>query len=134
MAVLQAELTVAPAVDQPAAVARIACAAAFDVLGYGDALDLVRGCALFDVLDGEGRAVASFALRVDQHRACRVLSVKGAGGTSAAGAVAAIAAFCEAERERIGADVLTCETRRPGLVRVLAKRGYSVAGFILKKG
>lgn len=134
MAVLPAVLTVAPAADYPAAVARIAVAAEFDVLGYGDALDLVRGCALFDVLDGEGGAVASFALRVDQHRRCRVLSVTGAGGPSVAGAVDAIASFCEAEAKRIGADVLTCETRRPGLVRLLARRGYSVAGYILKKG
>lgn len=132
MDVLQS-LTVSPAADHPAAIARIAAAESFDVLGFGDALDMVRGCALFDVLDSEGRAAASFALRVDQHRACRVLTVTAAGGDSQAGAVAAMADFCEAEAARIGCDVLTCETRRPGLVRLLQKRGYTVAGYVMKK-
>lgn len=132
--VLQAVLTVAPATDHPAAIARIACAEPYDVLGYGDALDLVEGCALFDVLDGEGRAVASFSLRVDQFRRCRVITVTGAGGSSAAGAADAMAAFCEAEAERIGADLVTCQTRRPGLVRLLGRRGYRVAGYLLSKG
>lgn len=136
VAVLQelTRLTVAPATDHPAAVSRIACAEPFDVLGYGDALDLVDGCALFDVLDGEGRPVASFSLRVDQFRKCRVITVTGAGGSSAAGAVDAMAAFCEAEADRIGADLVTCQTRRPGLVRLLGRRGFRVAGYLLSKG
>ncbi|MDN3923313.1 hypothetical protein [Roseateles violae] len=128
----QEALSVRAAVDIAGTLQRIARAERFDVLGGGCVADLVQGCALFDVMDAAGPR-ASFALRVDQFQGARVLTVTAAGGDSAAGCVAAMVAFAEREAQRIGATVLTCETRRRGLVRVLERHGYRVAGFVMKK-
>lgn len=127
-------LTIRPAVDVPQALALIGRASAFEVTGGGSVADLVRGCALFDVIDGEGRAVAAFALRVDQFDAGREVSVTAAGGLGDSGATEAIAAWCERQaRDRIGARVLTCQTRRRGMVRRLERQGYRVTGYVLTK-
>ena len=127
-------LTIRPAVDLDRSLALIARASAFEVTGAGSVADLVRGCAVFDVVDGQGRAVAAFALRVDQYEAGREVSVTAAGGQGDDGATEAIAQWCEHQaRERIGARVLTCQTRRRGMVRRLERQGYRVTGYVLTK-
>ncbi|OWQ83841.1 hypothetical protein CDN99_25585 [Roseateles aquatilis] len=129
-----AALTVRQSVDRARSLALIERAAAFEVTGGVTVNDLVNGCALFDVVDGEGRAVAAFALRVDQFEAGRQLSVTAAGGEGDNGATEAMAAWCERQAgEHIGARVLTCQTRRRGLVRRLERQGYRVTGYVLSK-
>jgi len=129
-----AALSVRQAVDVPAALERLSLAGSFEVTGGGTVADLAQGCALFDVIDAQGRAVASFALRVDDFERDRHLTVTAAGGDSASGATEAIAQWCEREaREHVGARVLTCQTRRRGLVRRLERQGYRVTGYVMSK-
>lgn len=127
-------LIVAASVDQARSLALIGRAQAFEVTGGGSVADLVKGCALFDVID-EGRAVAAFAVRVDAFESGREVSVTAAGGeASSDGATEAIAEWCESQaRDRIGARVLTCQTRRRGLVRRLERQGYRITGYVLTK-
>lgn len=129
-----ASLTIQPATNIARSLELIGRASAFEVTGGGSVADLVRGCALFDVVDVQGRAVAAFAMRVDQYDAGREVSVTAAGGQGDSGATEAIAAWCERQaRERIGARVLTCQTRRRGMVRRLERQGYRVTGYVLTK-
>lgn len=129
------ELSVRPTADRARALSLIERASTHAVGGAATVADLVSGCALFDVVNAQGRVVAAFAVRVDQYEAGRELSVTAAGGEAhARGATEAMSAWAEAQaRDRIGARVLTCETQRPGLVRKLQRLGYRVSGYVLTK-
>lgn len=126
-------MSIRPAQDAGRALDLISRAVAFDVTGGGSVADLVRGCALFEVVR-EGRAVAAFALRVDQFDSGREVTVTAAGGEGDSGATEAMAQWCESQaREHIGARLLTCTTRRRGLVKRLQRQGYRVAGYVMTK-
>lgn len=128
-------LTVRQARDPASAVRLLGRAAAHDVDAItGSVAAMVEGCALFEVIDATGQAVGAFALRVDDYPDGRALTVTAAAATTASGATETMAAWCEAQaRDHIRANVLTCTTARPGLVRRLKRAGFSVAGYVLKK-
>lgn len=127
-------LTVIQATDRAAALARIALATAFDVTGGATVRDLTDGCALFDVIDSQGRALASFAVRVDAFEQHRQMTVTAAGGDGSGRITETIAAWCASQaRSHIGARVVTCQTRRRGMVRRLERQGYRITGFVLSK-
>ena len=128
-------MIVRPAQNMAAALAHLGRAVPFDCLGAGRATpaELVAGQALFDLVHA-GRTVGAFALGVDDYSDGRVIRCGAAGGEPGHDLVGAMVGFAEAEgRGRIGARLLTCETRRPGLVRKLRRHGFKVAGYILSK-
>jgi hypothetical protein len=124
--------TVRPATNRAAALGLMRAAVPYMVDGCSldEATD---GCALFEVSDGAA-IVGAFALRVDVTAQGLQMRVTAAGGTAPAGVARAIAQWADAEaRGHVGANRLTCETRRPGLLRVLKREGFTVAGYILER-
>lgn len=125
-------LSVRPTQDQAQAMRLMALAVPFMVDGCSLA-EAVEGCALFDVLDGPA-VVGAFAMRIDVTERGLQMRVTAAGGVAPAGVARAIAQWAEGEaRTRVGATRLTCETKRPGLIRSLKREGFKVAGYILEK-
>lgn len=105
----------------------------FDVYGTGGQLiDLIAGCALFEVLDGE-RVVGAFAARRDGFTDGAVLSVTAAGGLPGYDLTAAMDAWMTEQAGPAQARRLQCITRRPGLIKKLKASGYHVAGVVLAK-
>lgn len=109
-------------------------ALAFDTGGQGGELaDLVRGCCIFEMWDGE-RLAGAFAAHMDSFSDGRQINVTAAGGLPGYDLVGAIDAWLTLQAAGPGgARALTCTTRRPGLVRRLKRAGYSVAGYVMRK-
>jgi hypothetical protein len=122
-------LTIRQALDTGRALQLMQAAA--DVAGVPVA-DMVQGCALFEIVDG-AQVVGAFAARVDHYSSGREITVTAAGAQTAAGSVEAVAAWADEQAERIGADSLTCTTRRRGMVRKLEKLGFECAGYVMTK-
>lgn len=101
--------------------------------GAGQVEDMTRGCVLFELVDG-GQVVGAFAARSDDYSDGRQLSVTCAGGLPGYDLVGVMDAWMTLQAVGpAGARVLTCTTRRPGLVKRLKRAGYSVAGYVMKK-
>lgn len=124
-------LTVRLTQDKAAAVRRLGPVESVAV-DASTVAEMVAGCALFDIID-KGKAVGACALRVYESQAGRVLEMTAAAASTHAGTVAAMDEFATSEAERIKAQRLTCTTARPGLVRMLKRRGYRVAGYVMQK-
>lgn len=112
----------------------LARALRFDTGGTGGQVDdLVRGCLVFELLDGDC-VVGAFAVQAADYSDGRVLTVTAAGGLPGFDLVGAMDAWMTLQAAGpAGARALTCTTRRPGLVRKLQKAGYHVAGYVLRK-
>jgi len=124
-----------PAADMPRALQHLQRAVAFDCLGNGTGTvaELAAGEAVFELV-ADGRVVGAFTLGVQQYSDGRVIRCGAAGGEGGHDLLSAMVDFAEGEaRGRVGARALVCETSRRGLVRRLERRGFRVAGFILRK-
>jgi hypothetical protein len=106
----------------------------FDVYGTGGRLiDLIAGCLLFELVDGE-RVVGAFAARCESYSDGRVLTVTAAGGLPGYDLTAAIDDWMTSQaRGEAQARRVQCVTRRRGLIKTLKARGYHEAGVILAK-
>ena len=128
-----ATLSVQLAGDRQACAPFLQRALAYDVDGSGASLEDLAGCAWFEVRDGVD-LVGAFALEVNTYRSGHQVRVLAAGGAPGHDITGAIVDAVEREaRERIGARVIGCETKRRGLVKRLEAEGFHVAGFILRK-
>lgn len=106
----------------------------FDTAGTGGSVqDMVRGCCVFELWDGE-RLAGAFAAYRQEFSDGAQLVVTAAGGLPGYDLVGAIDAWLQLQAAGpAGARVLTCTTRRPGLIRRLKRAGYSVAGYVMRK-
>lgn len=116
--------------------ARAAYAKAFDVRrdttgGLGGMESALQGAELFEVVLA-GQVVARYALKT-MHRArgSEVFIVAAAGGLPGVdlvdGMVPYIAQQCQ------GADRLTINTKRRGLVKKLARQGWTLDSYVMRK-
>lgn len=119
--------------DMPGALAHLARALAFDVHeSAGTVAELAAGHAVFELVD-EGRQVGALAVAVHDYSAGRLIRCAAAGGEPGHDLAGAMSGFLLSEARRIGARSVTFETRRPGLVRRLAREGFKVSGFVLSR-
>lgn len=92
--------------------------------------DLVRGGQLFEI-SRDGVVIGRYALRVDgwaHGREGVILAAVGDQGEAFTERVLPLV-----ERQFIDVQAVTVYTRRMGLVKRLARQGYGVGGFILRK-
>lgn len=95
--------------------------------------DMVSGCNLLGVHEG-GRLVGAFALEVfTDVDGARVVGVTAAGGEPGHNLVPAMYDYTADLARSIGADEMRCRTRRPGLARLMRRRGAEVDGTRLRK-
>ncbi|MFN3812158.1 MAG: hypothetical protein ACK4S6_16255 [Roseateles asaccharophilus] len=126
-------MRVEPTQDRARALALLELAAAHDVSGPSSAAELAEGAALFDLVR-DGQAVGAFALRVDRYPSGTVMTVTAAASQAGQDATACMDAWLvDQARRHVGARAITCQTRRPGLVRKLQRAGWRVAGFVMQK-
>lgn len=117
----------------PGALHHLARALPHDVHDSGCTVgELAAGQAVFEVIDA-GRQVGALAIAVHDVSAGRVIRCGAAGGEPGHDLAGTMARFLDHEARRIGARSITFETRRRGLVRRLAREGFSVSGFVLSK-
>lgn len=116
--------------------ARRAYAKAFDARrdttgGLGSIDACMDGAELFDIVHG-GVVVARYALKT-MHRVhgCEVFIVAAAGALFGVDLVGAIAPYIE--QQCAGADRLTINTRRRGLVKKLTRQGWTLDSFVMRK-
>lgn len=116
--------------------ARIAYAKAFDAkrdtTGGLDTLDdCLSNAQLFDVVIN-GATVARYALQqATRAKGVEVFIVAAAGAVNGVGLVESIAPYIE--RQCAGADRLTINTRRRGLVKKLLNQGWTLDSFVMRK-
>lgn len=92
---------------------------------------LAEGLPLVVGRDDAGAMVAAYVpCWSAAHRNLHIAAAAGAGPVDM---TRAIGADAQARAARLGADFLSCHTRRPGLVRKLERDGWTVHGFILRK-
>lgn len=126
-------MTTAPAADMPAALELLALAGRYSAEGgTATVREMAAGQAVFEVRDG-GELVGAFSLGVQDCADGRLVRCGAAGGRPGHDLLPVIVDTAESEARRVGAGALICETRRRGLVRQLERRGFRVAGFILRK-
>lgn len=126
-------VSVGLAVDREACKPFLARAFEFDVEGGKGTFEGLGDAAIFEMRDG-ARLVGAFALEVNSYADGHHVRVLAAGGEPGFDLTAAMVHAVEREaRERIGAQSIGCETRRPGLVKKLQAQGFHVSGFILRK-
>jgi len=94
--------------------------------------DLVKGCDVFGLFDGE-QLVGAFAARQLRYSDGLQICINAAGGLPGYDLTGAMDDWAHMQARDLGASSLTCTTRRPGLVRMLERRGYQVAGTVLRK-
>lgn len=99
--------------------------------GLGTLESALDKAELFDVIAG-GVTVARYALQ-SAHRAggCEVFIVAAVGALAGVGLVESIAPYIE--RQCAGADRLTINTRRHGLVKKLTRQGWTLDSFVMRK-
>jgi len=112
----------------------LARALAYDTGGDGGQLsDLIGGCTVFELVDGD-QVVGAFAAQIHSYSDGRQISVTAAGGLPGYDLVGAMDAWvCMQAAGPIGARYLTCTTRRRGLIKRLQRAGYTVAGYVMRK-
>lgn len=127
-------MIVRPTVDRAAAFGRLRAAAARDVLGFApDVADLVGDYPVFDVLADDGRTVGAIAAGHHQFSDVGVIRCSAAACAPGHDMTAGLSAFLVDQARQAGAQLVTCETARRGLVRKLQAEGWTVGGFILRK-
>ncbi|HYC45376.1 MAG TPA: hypothetical protein VED01_07790 [Burkholderiales bacterium] len=97
--------------------------------------DLLDGCALFEVSRG-AELVGHYALKVEQRAHGNEGVIVGAIGADPGGrgrAPLTRHVLPLLEQQFIDARAITIYTRRLGLVRELARQGYTCEGFIMRK-
>lgn len=128
--------TVIPAVLDDEA--RAAYAKAFDARrdttgGLGDMEACLQRGQLFEVVV-DGRVVARYALEVVQCDKGREVFVTGAAGNlPGVDLVAGLVPYITNQCVRAGADAVTINTRRRGLVRKLEREGWSLDAYVMRK-
>lgn len=119
--------------DPRQALGLLALACPYDACGgTATVAELAAGQAVFEVIDG-GQLVGAFSLGVQDCSDGRLVRVGAAGGLPGRELLPVMAETAESEARRVGAVAVVAETRRPGMVRQLERRGWRVAGFILRK-
>lgn len=129
LTVLEAEL------DPPArdAYERLALDPRFDTMaGLSSVDELLANAELFEVVDGAGRVVLRYALRVDRRANGAEGFIVGAVGALRGGDLTA-SLLPVVERQFSGVRSIATATRRLGLVRKLQKRGYTIEAYLLRK-
>ena len=116
--------------------ARSAYARAFDARrdttgGLGSLESCLSGADLFNVVVG-GVIVGRYALKAMQRaNGTEVFIVAAAGAAPGADLVASVAPYVETQCP--GADCLTVNTRRRGLVKKLAAQGWTLDSYVMRK-
>lgn len=91
-----------------------------------------NGAQLFEVVAESGAVVAAFVLRVDRQE-CRNVGVVVAAGGALQGVDLTALIMPNIERMFYGCDSIRIHTARVGLLKKLARQGYSTAEIILEK-
>jgi len=126
-------VTVQPAADPRQALPLLALAGPFDACGGSATVaEMAGGHAVFEVRDG-AELVGAFTLGVQDCADGRLVRCGAAGAVPGRQLLPIMAETAEREAQRVGAVAIVAETRRPGMVRQLERRGWRVAGFILRK-
>lgn len=126
-------MTVKPATDPRQALPLLALAGRFDACGgVATVAEMAGGQAVFEVHQA-GQLVGAFTLGVQDCADGRLVRCGAAGGLPGYDLLPVMDQAGQAEARRVGAAALVCETSRPGMVRRLERRGWRVAGFILRK-
>jgi len=94
--------------------------------------DVIGGAAAFRVMDDEGEEIGAYALR-QRDMAGGVVVWLVAGQGSAPGMDLTSDLMPAIEDQVKGADFLAIQTIRPGLIKKLAKQGYTLGGAIMVK-
>lgn len=95
--------------------------------------ELARGAALYELLQ-DGDVVLRYLLRVDMHEhGAEAVILAAAGGAPGVDATRAGIADVEARIAAVPCASIMTVTRRMGLVKKLARLGFTVDGFILRK-
>lgn len=126
-------MTAAPAADMPAALELLALAGRYCAEGGTATVpEMAAGQVVFEVREA-GQVVGAFSLGVQDCADGRLMRCGAAGGRPGHELLPVMVETAEREARRVGAGAIVCETRRRGLVRQLERRGFRVAGFILRK-
>jgi hypothetical protein len=118
--------------------ARAAYAKAFDVRrdttgGLGDMEACLRQGQLFDV-KVDGQTIARYALEFVQcDKGAEVFITAAAGDLPGFDLVATLVPYIAQQAGQAGADAITINTRRRGLVRKLQRAGWSLDAFVMRK-
>lgn len=116
--------------------ARAAYAKAFDARrdttgGLGGLDAALNGAALFDVVLA-GTVVARYALKsIQRAHGVEVFVVAAAGGVPGACMVETMVPYIE--QQCAGADRLTINTRRRGLVKKMLRQGWTLDAYVMRK-
>lgn len=95
--------------------------------------EVCAGSRLFCIRDAAGNLIGAYALDLNRFRAGLEAVLTAGAGRAAADLTDLIGEHAEAVAVYAGADVLTLATARPGLVRKLTRRGWTVSGWTLRK-
>lgn len=126
-------MKVQPSTDPRQALPLLALAGRFDACGgVATVAEMAAGHAVFEVIDA-GELVGAFTLGVQDCSDGRLVRCGAAGALPGRDLLPLMAETAEREARRVGAVAIVAETRRPGMVRQLGRRGWRVAGFILRK-
>lgn len=99
--------------------------------GLGSMEAALKDALLFDVVVA-GKTVARYALKTaERPGGIEVFVVAAVGGQPGADLVASITPFIE--HQAAGADRLTVNTRRRGLVKKLLAQGWTLDSYVLRK-
>jgi len=118
--------------------ARGAYAKAFDARrdttgGLGDMEACLRRGTLFDVKVG-GETVARYALEFVQcDQGAEVFITAAAGNLPGADLVATLVPYIAEQAAKAGADAVTINTRRRGLVRKLQRAGWTLDAYVMRR-
>ena len=102
--------------------------------GAAGLAELLDGSQAYTLDDDAGRPAVCYALKVAQHQKCRVLWIMAAaGGRAGHDMTGESLQAVHAQAKSLGAAQVAITTKRPGLIKKLARHGYTVTGVPLPK-
>lgn len=97
--------------------------------------ELIGAAECFEVIAEDGRRVGAYAVQVVEHDNGReAVLLAGVGRLPGADLTAAIVPVVAEQAKSAGCKALTIYTRRRGLLAKLCGQGFSLDGYILRKG